>query len=85
MKFWKRSENLSSQEETVRNPPSEDKVNDPLSQKEAVENTTSEETVKNPTSKQKTVNDPPSQEDQDELLEASGNCLVNKNYLPPWL
>ena len=32
------------------------------------------------------MNNPPSQEeDSDEKLEASGNCLVNRNYVPPWL
>ena len=36
-------------------------------------------------SSEEIVIDPFYQEDQNQLLEASGTCLVNRNYIEPWL
>ena len=69
-----RSENLSSHEKEIKEI-SKEINNDPPA----------EDTMDTPSKETVNVDDPPSQEDQDDLLEASGNCLMNKNFQWPWL
>ena len=95
MRFWKRnpnhsqeetSETVHSQEETEISHSQKEKMKGPTNQEETIETSSSqEETKESPPSQEETVNDHPSQEDLDKQLQASGLCLVNRNYVPPWL